>query len=162
MSTNRRFGLLPFYGINQPRDWELKGYYNNWQLALKFVPRDTLVSFRTPLINGSYTAPSTMILRKLSILGETISIVSNQSVTSGLTKYTVGSQTYYYRQQGAYTSDVLEYLENGCIYDIYIIDSNDNEFVSDIFVAIEETELYLYTEDNQYLLTEDGQKIVFQ
>ena len=42
------------------------------------------------------------------------------------------------------------------------LDGNGNIFISDIFVAITETELYLYTESGEAYLTEDGQQIIFE
>jgi hypothetical protein len=162
MSIYKRNGLLPVYKSDQSQDWQLDGYFSNWVLAKKWVPKDVLVSFRTPLINGSYTAPATMTIRKLSILGNIKTIVSTQEVTSGLQKQIVGTQSYYWRQQGAFTAVASEYLTKGCLYEIYMKDSNDNEFITDIFVAVDETEYYIYAEDNQPISTEDGQQIVFE
>lgn len=166
MSKNTSFGLIQFYKTNQERDWQLLGYYNNWRLAINYVPRDVLVSFRTQTYSGTTAPPETMKIRKVTVIDGEVEVLSETNVTSSLMRYTEtidgDTYTYYYRQQGSFTDDELEYLTSGCIYDIYIEDSLGNTFVSDLFVAITITDVYLYAENNEPYLTEDGQQLIFE
>jgi len=153
-------GLFPFYRDSQERDWQKLGYYNNWMQSLKFIPKDTLASFRTPLMTGSLVAPSNMYIRKLRILDSIITVLETTEYTSDLkANYEVingDTFTYYYRLPVT----ISPILTRGCIYDIYIEDSEGNKFKSDIFCAIDVQDLYLQNELSQYILTEDGQQIV--
>ena len=139
----KRTGFLPFIKIDQYSDWQLNGYFKNIPLSLKSVPKDVLVGFKTPLIAySSASAPATMTIRKIKILDDSISVVSSQVETSGLVKYSYTlngvAYSYYYRNQAAFSADHLDYLTKGCIYDIYIIDSQNNEFLSEPFLAIDD------------------------
>lgn len=143
MSIYKQNGFLPFIKIDQYNDWQLEGYYYNAVRSLKNVPKDVLVGFRTPSISsGSALAPSTMVIRKISIVNNAVVVISIQTETSGLTKATETingvTYSYYYRNQGAFSADPLDYLTEGCIYDIYIIDSQNNEYLSHPFLAISE------------------------
>lgn len=157
-----RTGFLPFYKSGISRDWQKLGYWNNWLLSLKYLPLDKLVSFRTPVFVGVNSAPSTMKIRRVQIINNDVTVISESEVTSNLQVYTevVNNETltYYYRQQ----TNLETPLTSGYIYDIYIEDSKNNIFISDIFVAITETDLYLYTEGGEAYLTEDGQQIIVE
>jgi hypothetical protein len=138
---NKRTGLLPFIKIDQYSDWQLTGYFKNIPLTLKNVPNDKLVGFKTPLIAySSALAPSTMTIREIVINDDLITVLSSKVVTSGLVKYSVTvngiAYSYYYRNQAVYSADPNDYLIDGCLYDIYIIDSQNNEFISEPFLAI--------------------------
>lgn len=138
---NKRTGLLPFIKIDQYSDWQLTGYFKNIPLTLKNVPNDKLVGFKTPLIAySSALAPSTMTIREIVINDDLITVLSSKVVTSGLVKYSVTvngvAYSYYYRNQAVYSANPNDYLTEGCLYDIYIIDSQNNEFISEPFLAI--------------------------
>jgi hypothetical protein len=138
---NKRTGLLPFIKIDQYSDWQLSGYYKNVPLTLKNVPKDKLVGFKTPLVAYSLAdAPATMTIRRIDIKDNLITVLSSKVVTSGLVKYAYTLNglpySYYYRNQGVYSADPNDYLTDGCLYDIYIIDSQNNEFISEPFLAI--------------------------
>jgi hypothetical protein len=161
MSKYIRNGFLPFYRATVDRDWQKLGYWNNWQLALKFVPRDRLVGFATPEVDGTVAAPSSFDIRKLQITQSGVNVISTQTEsTSNLVAVerirNGNTLTYYSRDQ----QEISAALTKGCIYDISITDDDDNTFYSDIFLAIDESDLALYTESGQYLLTEDGQQIL--
>jgi hypothetical protein len=159
----KRVGFLPFYKLGESQDWQLNGYYKNWVRSLKFVSKDSLVSFRTPNIYGGavISAPSTMTIRKVRIVGDTITTISSSVITSDLVKASATingvNYTYYYRLQNTLATP----LEAGCIYIIYIIDTNSNEFISDLFLAIDETlsDYILTTEDGEIITTESDEYI---
>lgn len=164
MSRYKRFGLLPIYKSNQDQDWKLDGYYNNFKSAIQYIPRDTLVSFRTPPVAGSYTAPTKLTIRKLSIKGGIKTIVSSADYTVTVNKQEIdaGSESYYYFNQSAISTNISEFLDAGCIYEIYLEDSEGNSFISNIFVAIDESQIFIYAESNEAILTEDGEQILFE
>lgn len=162
MSNYKKIGLLPFYKSDQPQDWQLKGYYYNWLLSAQYVPRDKLVSFSTPPVSGEKTAPTQITIRKLKIKGDVKTILSSTVYNVTLYANFNGSQTYYYFIQSSITSDIDEYLEVGCIYEIYLEDADGNSFISNIFIAIEESKIYIAAEDSQAILTEAGEQILFE
>lgn len=162
MSRNsyRQTGLLPIYKSNLSQDWQLDGYYNNWKNSLQYVPFDTLVSFSTPSVDGAKTAPTEIILRKLNIIGSVKTILSSTtlSVTMYAKQVDGGTSTYYYFIQ----SSLPEPLDRGCIYEIYIEDSDQNSFISNIFLAISLKDLVIYSESKGAIETESGQDILFE
>lgn len=170
----KRNALLPFYKSDQLQDWELSGYYKEFLGAIQLVPQDVLVSFRTPIMGGAIaTDPTSITLRKLSIINGVKTILESKdyNVTINrafvdsnykLTTQANASYTYYYFNQSKITENAVDFLELGCIYEIYLEDAFDNKFISNIFVAIEETEIFIYAENGLGILTEDGQNIVFQ
>ena len=170
----KRSGFLPFYKADQLQDWQLSGYYNEFITGIQFVPQDALVSFRTPIVGGATsTDPTGITLRRLAIKnGEKTILESNDyAVTINrafldenykLTTQGNASYTYYYFNQAKITEDENDFLNLGCIYEIYLEDENDNSFISNIFVAIEETKILIYAENDMSILTEDGLGILFQ
>jgi hypothetical protein len=162
MNKDLSFGLLPFYKSTRDRDWQLKGYYRNWALAINYVPIDSLVSFKTPVYTGNNEAPSTMKIRRVKVVDNEISVVSQSTVTSGLSRKTEvingETLTYYYRQQANLDTTLTE----GYIYDIYIEDSDGNTFVSDIFVGLSLTDLQYYTEGGVGMISEDGTELILE
>ena len=118
---------------------EKLGYWNNWILAVKYVPLDVLVGFRAPDMSGTPTKPSTFKIRRLKGYNKDVTVLSTQdeTVLSSENRTKNGETiTYYYRNQGALDT----VLTRGYIYDIYIEDSEGNIFYSAIFVAIVESE----------------------
>ena len=158
----KRFGMLPVYRSDQTQDWQKTGYYKNWLLTKRWIPRDKLVSFRSPLVNGSYTAPSQITIQKVKIVDNAISVVESANYSVTFTKQADGDSYYYWFQQSVFTSDPNNYLTAGCLYNIKFSDSNDNEFLTGLFAAIDETEYYYITEDGQTMTTEDGQTLIFE
>ncbi len=174
MTTFKRTGLLPFYKDDQPQDWELSGYFDEFINAIQFVPRDVLVSFRTPFINAVLDVEPTQItIRKLSFGGETKTIISSDdyTVTINIQYADVNLKnceeadaiyTYYYFNQSTISEDANEYLIVGCIYEIYLVDASGNSYISNIFVAIDETKIFINAEDGQIILDESGEGILFE
>lgn len=155
-----RKGLFPFYEINQQRDFQLKGYYNNWKLALKNIPKEILAPFRTPLVDGVTTAPTTMTIRRVKVVDGDVEVISQESVTSNLQTETVSIDGTTYRYYYRLAVQLESVLVSGYIYDIYIKDSLNNEFVSDLFKAVDEAELYIATESGDQITTESGEPIL--
>lgn len=157
-SKKKRKGLFPIYEINQSQDWQLKGYYNNYMTAAQYVPRDKLVSFTTPAVAGIKTvAPTQIIARKLLLKGDQKTILSSTDYAVTMSLITEDGETQYYFNQQTLSGS---YLDDGCFYEIYIEDADGNKFLSNIFIAIEESEIELYLEDGQQLLLEDGQTLI--
>lgn len=162
MSRNsfRQIGLLPIYKSDQLQDWQLSGYYNNWLESIQYVPRDTLVSFSTPPVTGIKSPPSQITARKLNIKGNIKTILSSTdlAVTMYAKNIDDDTKTYYYFIQ----STLPSVLDKGCVYEIYIEDADGNSFISNIFVAIDETEIFIYAEDSNLLVDETGEGILFE
>ncbi len=161
MSQYKRYGLFPIYKSDQPQDWQLEGYYNTFKNAFQFVPRDVLVSFRTPPVSGTKTAPTQITIRKLSIKAAAKTIVSSDVYNVTMYEEHANSQTYYYFIQSAITSIAAEFLDVGELYELYIEDADGNSFISNIFIAVDETELFIQTEGGLNILTEDGDEILY-
>ena len=163
MSKYKRYGLFPFYKSDQLQDWQLVGYYNNFKSSLQYVPRDVLVGFSTPPVDGVKTAPTEITIRKISIKGDIKTII--ESNTYAVTMYRKlienDTQTYYYFNQSPISSDEEEYLTSGELYEIYIEDLDGNSFISNIFMAVEESQLYITTESGFNILTETGEEIKY-
>lgn len=162
MSNNKQSGLLPFYKSDQSQDWALSGYYNNWQSAVQYVPRDVLVSFMTPTISGTKTAPTEITIRKLSITGGIKTVLSSADYTVTLYEKQQDSQTQYYFIQSAISSNPTEYLQESCLYEIYLEDADGNGFISNIFIAFDETEIYIHSESGEIITDESGEGILFE
>lgn len=174
MSTFRRTGLLPFYKSDQNQDWQTSGYFDEYINAIQFIPRDKLVGFRTPFITGVLTTnPTQITIRRLSLINgeKTILESANYTVTINIQYADVNYNnceqsdaiyTYYYFNQSIIDSDVNNYLTAGRIYEIYLIDASDNSFISNIFCAIDETDIFIYSEGGQIILDESGESIVFE
>lgn len=174
MSTFKRNALLPFYKDDQPQDWQLSGYYDEFINSLQLVPRDQLVSFRTPVINAVIlTDPTQITIRRLSIQNGVKTVLESTNYTVTINRQFVDANfkistqanaeyTYYYFNQSAIAADAVNYLDACKIYEIYLEDSTGNKFISNIFVAIDETEIFIHAEDGQILLDESGEGILFQ
>jgi hypothetical protein len=165
MRTYKRKGLLPINKLDQEHDWQLLGYYNNWQLSLQYIPNDILVGLSTPSINSITVTLSEFRYRKLSIKGDIKTIVETSELldTDDFNTEIEGTQSYFWRPQTQLKisgSPII--LDEGCVYELYFKDSLNNEFLSNIFVAILEDELHLYTESQGAILTEDGEEIIWQ
>ena len=163
MSKYKRHGLFPIYKSDQSQDWELSGYYDNFNAAFQFVPKDVLVGFRTPPVDGVKTAPTEITIRKISIKGGVKSIIESNNYTVTMYRKLIenDTQTYYYFNQSPISSDPNDYLDEGELYEIYIIDADNNSFISNIFIAVDESELYLATESGFNILTESGEEIKY-
>ena len=145
MSNYKHTGLLPIYKSDQSQDWQLSGYYNNWQTSVQYIPNDVLVSFTTPTVSGTKTAPTQITLRKLNIVGGVKTIISSEVYNVTMHETHRNGQTEYYFIQSAITTNPLEYLTSGCLYEIYIEDADGNGFISNIFIATsEDTDSYIY------------------
>lgn len=164
MSNFRRFGLLPFFKSDQPQDWEIDGYYYNWRKTVQYVPRDTLVSFRTPVISGSKAVPTEITIRKLKIKGQTKTIVSSDTYTVDIYKEELlgGTESYYYFFQSPIDASPVNYLEAGEMYEIYLDNGVGDTFISNIFIALDIEDVYIKSEAGETITDETGEGILFE
>jgi hypothetical protein len=174
MSTFKRNGLFPFYKEDQPQDWQISGYYDEFLNSLQLVPRDVLKSFRTPNINAVITSDITSIfIRRLSIFNGIKTILETNEYTVTINRQFVDENsktcsqsnavyTYYYFNQSAISDNPIDYLDSYKLYEIYIEDTLGNKFISNTFIAIDETEIFINTEDGQIILDETGEGILFE
>lgn len=165
MSNNKKSSLFPFYKSDYSQDWELSGYYYNWQLSSIYVPKDVLKSFKTPTVSGIKQPPTEITIRKIAIKGNTKTIINSNTYSVNMySRYLENySKTEYYFIQSSFTDDPNQYLDEGCTYEIYIEDADGNAFISNVFIAIDETQIYITAESGEIIIDEQsGESIVFE
>ena len=128
--------ILPIYNLAYDvQDFERLGNYTNYRFGLQVCPDSYLLPFKVPNVAHTTNSITEFSLRRISIDGTDKTILETTSLSTALITIVSGDVYDYY-----YYSALTEIATDLCsgVYEYYIKDNNDAEFISELFLIKKE------------------------
>lgn len=123
--------ILTMYNLAYDvQDFERVGNFINYQFGLQECPDKYLFPFKCPNIPHSSNSINTFSLRRVEISGGTKTIIETTALSTALVQISSGA-TYDYYYFEALTEIATDLV--GGVYEFYVKDNGDNEFISELF-----------------------------
>lgn len=137
--------ILPTYDLNKDiEDFQKVGNFQNFMFGIHYCPDLRLLPFRTPNVVHDATVTITDFeLRRLRVIGNEKTIIATTDISPVyiFTKSGINFDYHYFKANVAMAN-----VATG-VYQMYLKDSNNNEFITDLIYISNSCDLFTGTGD---------------